>query len=50
MKIRSIIFSTLCSLMLGMGLTSCSDDINGDEKPIIDPVDYPAYILNEGLW
>ena len=50
MKTRSIIFRTLCSLMLGMGLTSCSDDINGDEKPIIDPVDYPAYILNEGLW
>ena len=50
MKTRSIIFSTLCSLMLGMGFASCSDDINGDEKPIIDPVYYPAYILNEGLW
>ena len=50
MKTRSIIFSTLCSLMLGMGFASCSDDINGDEQPIIDPVDYPAYILNEGLW
>ena len=50
MKTRSIIFSTLCSLMLGMGFASCSDDINDDEEPIIDPVDYPAYILNEGLW
>ena len=50
MKTRSIIYSTLCSLMLGMGFASCSDDINGDEQPIIDPVDYPAYILNEGLW
>lgn len=36
--------------MLGMGFASCSDDINDDEEPIIDPVDYPAYILNEGLW
>ena len=50
MKTRSIIYSTLCSLMLGMGFASCSDDINGNEKPIIDPVDYPAYILNEGKW
>lgn len=50
MKTRSIIFSTLCSLMLGMGFASCSDDIDGNEEPIIDPVDYPAYILNEGLW
>ena len=50
MKTRSIIFSTLCSLMLGMEFASCSDDIDGNEEPIIDPVDYPAYILNEGLW
>lgn len=50
MKTRSIIYSTLCSLMLGMGFASCSDDINGDEQPPIDPIDYPAYILNEGLW
>ena len=51
MKIRSIIYSTLCSLMLGMGFASCSDDINGDEdEPITGPIAYPAYILNEGLW
>ena len=41
--------TTLCSLMLGMGFTACSDD-DDEPEPIIDPVDYPAYILNEGLW
>ena len=41
--------TTLCSLMLGMGFTACSNDEDVPE-PIIDPVDYPAYILNEGLW
>lgn len=42
--------TTLCSLMLGMGFTACSDDNDDLPEPIIDPVDYPAYILNEGLW
>ena len=42
--------TTLCSLMLGMGFASCSDDDEPGMEPIIDPVDYPAYILNEGLW
>ncbi len=41
--------TTLCLLMLGMGFTACSDDEN-EPEPIIDPVDYPAYILNEGIW
>lgn len=49
MKTRSILMTALCSLMLGMGFASCSDDEDVPE-PIIDPVDYPAYILNEGLW
>ena len=50
MKTRSILMTTLCSLMLGMGFASCSDDDEPGMEPIIDPVDYPAYILNEGLW
>ena len=50
MKTRSILMTTLCSLMLGMGSASCSDDDEPGMEPIIDPVDYPAYILNEGAW
>ena len=50
MKTRSILITTLCSLMLGMGFASCSDDDEPEMEPIIDPVDYPAYILNEGAW
>ena len=49
MKTRSILMTTLCSLMIGMSFTACSDD-DDEPEPIIDPVDYPAYILNEGLW
>ena len=49
MKTRSILMTTLCSLMLGMSFASCIDD-DDEPEPIIDPVDYPAYILNEGLW
>jgi len=40
--------TTLCSLMLGMGFASCSDD--DEPETIIEPAEYPAYILNEGLW
>ena len=50
MKTRSILMTTLCSLMLGMSFASCSDDDEPGMEPIIDPVDYPAYILNEGAW
>ena len=49
MKTRSILMTTLCSLMLGMSFASCIDD-DDEPEPIIDPVYYPAYILNEGLW
>jgi hypothetical protein len=38
----------LCSLILGISFTACSDD--DEDKLIIDPEDYPAYILNEGIW
>ena len=50
MKTRSILMTTLCSLMLSMSFASCSDDDEPGMEPIIDPVDYPAYILNEGAW
>ena len=49
MKTRSLLLNVLSSLLLGMGITACSD-VDGDDEPIIDPVDYPAYILNEGIW
>ena len=43
--------TALCSLMLGIGFASCSDDDENDlnTKPI-EPETYPAYILNEGAW
>ena len=49
MRTRSLLCTMLCSLILGMSFTACSDD-DDDDNPIIDPVDYPAYILNEGAW
>ena len=49
MKTRSLLLTTLCSLMLGISFTACSDT-DDDDNPIIDPTDYPAYILNEGIW
>ena len=48
MKTKSIILTTLCSLMIGTGFTSCSD--NEEDEPIIDPIEKPNYILNEGHW
>ena len=50
MKTRSILFSTLCSLMLGMGFTACSDDDLEEPELPTEPETYPAYILNEGVW
>lgn len=49
MKTKSILMTTLCSLMLGMGFTACLEDEDEPEL-IIDPETYPAYILNEGAW
>ena len=49
MKTRSIIFSTLCSLMLGMGLTSCIDDTDPMDHPNSKPIN-GTLTLNEGLW
>ena len=51
MKINSILFSTLCSIIIGMSFTACSDNIaEEEEENIVDPVAYPIYILNEGHW
>ena len=49
MKTRSIIFSTLCSLMLGMGLASCIDDTDPMDHPNSKPIN-GTLTLNEGLW
>ena len=51
--------TTLCSLMLGMSFTACSDDDNevpdkpntDNQGPTTDPVaENLTYILNEGIW
>ena len=51
MKTRSILMTTLCSLMLGMSFASCNDD---DPTPSQDPEDINqhriTYVLNEGVW
>ena len=49
MKTRSIIFSTLCSLMLGMGLASCIDDTDPMDHANSKPIN-GTLTLNEGLW
>ena len=48
MRTRSLLCTMLCSLILGISFTACSDD--DEDKLIIDPEDYPTYILNEGIW
>ena len=50
MKKRSILFSTFCSLVLGMCFTACNDNDDDNNGWHTDPAYYPAYILNEGLW
>ena len=52
MKTRSILMTTLCSLMLGMGMMSCSDseDLEQPDSPIDRPYRYGHFILNQGLW
>ncbi len=49
MKTRSILFTTLCTLIVSMGFTACLEE-EDIQEPIIEPETYPAYILNEGLW
>lgn len=60
MRTKSLLMTTLCSLMLSMGFTACSDDdenepsnpnTNQPEVPVDpDPVEAVAFILNEGTW
>ena len=38
----------LCALMMGAGFVSCSD--SEEDELIIDPIEKPNYILNEGHW
>ena len=48
MKTRSFLFTILCSLMVSMSIAGCSD--SDEPEIIIEPVEYPNYILNEGHW
>ena len=48
MKTRSILMTTLCSLMMGMGFAGCNE--NDEPEATIGPMEKLTYILNEGLW
>lgn len=48
MKLKSILFTTLCSLMIGASFTACSDD-DDENEIIVDPLE-ATYILCEGSW
>lgn len=51
MKIKNILHTLLCSLMISISFTACSDNTSEEEEEIIaTPVKYPIYILNEGNW
>ena len=52
MKTRSILMTALCSLMLGIGFASCTDEDYGPTQPPLSEGDnfYRIHILNEGLW
>ena len=51
MKTRSILFSTLCSLILGMSMTSCDDEFQQMTQDPDEITKYRInYVLNEGLW
>ena len=51
MKTRSILMTTLCSLMLGMGFASCADDEEFKDISIVpDDGKRWNYVLNEGVW
>ena len=41
--------TTFCALMMGAGFVSCNESEEEDEY-IIDPIEKPNYILNEGHW
>ena len=50
MTLRSLYFSALCLMVVGVGFTACSEDDDQVIFPTIDPVDSTAvaYILHEG--
>ena len=50
MKIRSILFTALCSLTVSMGITGCGENFDAPNILPIEPDSYPTYILNEGAW
>ena len=51
MKTRSILMTTLCSLMLGMSFASCADDEEFKDISIApDDGKDQYYVLNEGAW
>lgn len=54
MKFRSIYFTALCTLMMGMTFTACSDDDDepgkNDEGSKIELPSERVYILNEGAY
>lgn len=56
MKTRSILMTTLCSLMLGIGFAGCSDSEFDDyenefgKNPEEEAQHRGIYVLNEGLW
>ena len=51
MKTRSILMTTLCSLMLGMSFASCADDEEFKDISIApDDGKRWNYVLNEGVW
>ena len=50
MKTRSILFSTLCSLILGMSMTSCDDEFQQMTQDPDEITKYRInYVLNEGV-
>lgn len=53
MKIKSLLFSLLCMLMLSVSFTSCSDDDNdkrNDEGSKVELPENRVYILNSGSY
>lgn len=54
MKVRSLFYSTLCMLLLGVSFTACSDDDDdnrkNDEGSQIELPNQRVYILNEGSY
>lgn len=50
MKFKSLFFSALCMLMIGVSFTACSDDDEGEEGSKVELPYHRVYILNEGTF